>query len=114
MDLIRNKIHPTHVINGYKIAMKHAVKYIEEKLSISTESMGEQGLINIAKTSMSSKLIGGEDEFFSKLAVSAISSIKTLSGKYSIKNINIIKAHGLSFLESAHFNGFVLWMSRVS
>ena len=114
MELIKNKIHPTHVINGYKTAMKYATKYIEEKLSVSTDSLGEQGLINVAKTSMSSKLIGGEDILFSELAVRAILHVKTSVGKYPVKNVHIMKAHGLSSLESEFFPGYVLRMSRVS
>jgi T-complex protein 1 subunit alpha len=114
MELIKNKVHPTHVINGYKTAVKYATKYIEDKLSVTTESLGEKGLINIAKTSMSSKLIGGEDEFFSHLAVKAIQHVKTGANKYPVKNVHIMKAHGLSSLESEFFPGFVLRMSRVS
>jgi T-complex protein 1 subunit alpha len=114
MELIKNKIHPTHVINGYKTAVKYATKYIEEKLSVTTESLGDQGLINIAKTSMSSKLIGGEDVLFSELAVRAILQVKTPVGKYPVKNVHIMKAHGQSSLESELFPGYVLRMSRVS
>ena len=29
-DLVRNKIHPTSIIAGYRLAMREAVKYIED------------------------------------------------------------------------------------
>ena len=32
-DLVRNKIHPTSIIAGYRLAMREAVRYIEDKLS---------------------------------------------------------------------------------
>jgi T-complex protein 1 subunit alpha len=32
-DLVRNKIHPTSIISGYRLAMRESVKYIEDKLS---------------------------------------------------------------------------------
>ena len=114
LEQIKNKIHPTHIINGYKTAVKYACKYIEERLSVSVESLGESGLANVAKTSMSSKLIGGEMDFFSKLAVQAIKAVRTTSGKYPVKSVHIMKAHGQTSLDSICFPGYVLRMSRVS
>ncbi|CAM6000973.1 unnamed protein product [Sphagnum balticum] len=34
-ELIKMKVHPTNIIQGYKIAAKEACRYIEEKLSLS-------------------------------------------------------------------------------
>lgn len=61
--------------------------------------MGEEALINCAKTSMSSKLINADPDFFANLVVESIKSVKTESifgTKYPIKSINILKAHGQS------------------
>ena len=49
---------------------------------------------------MSSKLIGGEEDLFSKMCVEAMKKVKTSSGNYPVKNVSIIKAHGKSSLES--------------
>lgn len=38
--------------------LRLAVKYIQEHLSISTEDLGKDSIINAAKTCMSSKVIG--------------------------------------------------------
>lgn len=113
-EMIKNRIHPSNIIAGYKIACKQATQYIKDQLSVSVESLGTEGLTNIAKTSMSSKLIGGEPKLFSGLAVKAITSVKNASGKYPVKNVNVVKAHGQSTLESEVFPGYVLRMSRVS
>lgn len=113
-EMIKNRIHPTHIISGYKAAMKHAVKYIEEHLAVPTDKLAKEEVVNVAKTSMSSKIIGGEAELFSRLAVDAMLHVKNSSGKFPVKSVNIVKAHGLSMLESAFFPGFVLRMSRVS
>ncbi|MCL7022630.1 hypothetical protein MKW94_000685, partial [Papaver nudicaule] len=33
-ELVKNKIHPTSIISGYRLAMREACKYIEEKLAV--------------------------------------------------------------------------------
>ena len=48
-DLVKQKIHPTSIIAGYRLACKEACKYIQENLTYSVESLGEECLINAAK-----------------------------------------------------------------
>lgn len=73
-------------------------------------------MINAAKTSMSSKLIGSECDYFAELAVNAMQTVKTVSAtgevKYPVKAVNIIKCHGKSTRESIHVNGYALEMGR--
>ncbi|XP_065852058.1 T-complex protein 1 subunit alpha-like [Euphorbia lathyris] len=33
-DLVRNKIHLTSIMSGYRLAMREACKYVEEKLAV--------------------------------------------------------------------------------
>ncbi|CAG8530352.1 1389_t:CDS:2 [Diversispora eburnea] len=111
-ELVKNKIHPTTIITGYRLASKEACKYIVDQLTCKVESLGRECLLNVAKTSMSSKIIGSDNEFFSNIAVDAMLSVKTTNSrgevKYPVKAVNILKAHGKSTTESILVKGYAL------
>ena len=109
-------------MSGYRRALKEIIKYIKEHLTVKIDNMGndsqETSLINAAKTSMSSKIIGAESNFFAEMAVKAMQSVKMTNvmgeTKYPVKNINILKVHGKSSKESILVNGYALEASRAS
>lgn len=105
-------LHPSIVINGYRLALNEAIRYIENNMQFKVEDLGKDVLVNIAKTSMSSKIIGSDDEFFANLVVDSILKVKTTNGKgevkYPVKAINLLKAHGKSSLESILVDGYAL------
>jgi T-complex protein 1 subunit alpha len=102
-DLVKAKIHPTTIISGYRLASKEAVRYIQEHMSLKVDALGRDCLINVAKTSMSSKIIGSDDVFFSEMVVDAVLAVKNVTAtgtKYPIKAVNILKAHGKASRDS--------------
>lgn len=106
-SLIAKKIHPQTIIAGWREATKAA----REALLSSAVDHGSdevrfwQDLMNIAGTTLSSKLLTHHKDHFTKLAVEAVLRLK---GSGNLEAIHVIKKLGGSLADSYLDEGFLL------
>ena len=91
--LILMKIHPQIIIEGYRMARDVALKKLNEISFDNSDNQTKfkEDLVNIAMTTLSSKLLFHEKEHFAKLAVNAV---LRLNGSTNLDYIKIIKKTG--------------------
>ena len=75
-ELVKNKVHPTSIMAGYRLALKESVNFLAKNLSVKTDTLSQEAIIQAAKTSMSSKLLGAEADFFAQMVVDAMNKVK--------------------------------------
>ncbi|KAG5520067.1 hypothetical protein PMAC_001143 [Pneumocystis sp. 'macacae'] len=102
--LIDSKIHPQTIIDGYRIATSIALNALYES-SVDHKDNSElfrKDLENIARTTLSSKILAQDRDHFSKLAVDAVFRSTNL------ESIQIIKKLGGKLKDSYLDEGFIL------
>ena len=45
-ELVKQKIHPTSIISGYRLACKEACKYLNDNLTINVDDLGRECIVN--------------------------------------------------------------------
>ncbi|RKP27414.1 chaperonin Cpn60/TCP-1 family [Syncephalis pseudoplumigaleata] len=106
-QLINQKVHPQVIVDGFRVASKVALEALEKAAVDNSENADEfrQDLINIARTTLSSKVLSQDKEQFAKLAVDAVLRLK---GSTNLENIQIIKKAGGRLADSYLDDGFIL------
>ncbi|KZV62543.1 hypothetical protein PENSPDRAFT_658026 [Peniophora sp. CONT] len=105
--LIAMKIHPQVIVEGYRIASLAALKALEE----AAENHGtdqehfRRDLMNIARTTLSSKVLSQDKDYFANLAVDAVLRLR---GSTDLEHIQIIKKVGGKLTDSYLDEGFIL------
>jgi len=108
--LLDQKIHPTIITKGYRLAAERAQLILKE---IAVEITTEDELIKIAQTAMTGKGAEHAKEKLSELIVRAVKIIAD-NGKVNLDDIKIEKRKGSSIEESSLIEGIVLDKERVS
>ena len=110
-DLLEMDIHPSIIVEGYRLSMDKALELLNS-IKIEVSLNDRDSLLNIAKTSMSSKIISGESSHMADLIVDAALSVED-EGTVDIDNIVIIKKQGESLSDTQLIKGLILDKERV-
>jgi len=107
--LLDNDIHPSIIINGYRIASKKAIEFAE-KAAEEVKFSDKKALKNIAMTSMTGKAAESTEKL-SDIVVEALTQIADEEkGKVDIdiENVKVEKKQGASLGESELIQGIVI------
>jgi thermosome len=109
-ELIRDNVHPTIIVDGYRKAATRALQSLE-KLAIKVNPDDRKWLVKIAKTSMASKLISKESDQLSEIATDAVLSVAEKVGdgfRVDIDDVKVEKKPGTSLRQTQLIKGIVL------
>ena len=115
--LVEQKIHPTVITEGFRKAADKAVEILES-ISVKSGIDDEKGLLNAAKTCMSSKIVSESKEKLAKICMDAIKAIaeKRENGDWvaDIDKVQIQKKAGDSIDDTSLIKGIILDKEVVS
>merc|ERR1712012_894399 len=105
--LIDQRIHPQNIVAGWRMATKAARDALEAQAKDhgDDDAKFREDLMNIARTTLSSKILTTHKDFFSKMAVDAVLRLKK-SG--NLEAIQITKVRGGTLEDSFLDEGFLL------
>ncbi|XP_040885995.1 T-complex protein 1 subunit beta [Toxotes jaculatrix] len=105
--LIAKKIHPQTIISGWRKATQTAREALREAAVDHSNDPArfQEDLLNISRTTLSSKLLTHHKDHFAQLAVNAVMRLK---GSGNLEAIHIIKKLGGSLTDSYLDEGFLL------
>lgn len=105
--LVAQKIHPQTIVEGYRLASTRALKALEAAAVDNHEDPKQfkTDLFNIARTTLSSKVLSQDKNYFANLAVDAVLRLK---GSTDLEHIQVIKKVGGRLEDSYLDEGFIL------
>lgn len=112
--LINQRVHPMLIIKGWRLAVAAARAALEDAAvdNSNDEEKFRNDLLNIAKTTLSSKLLNVEKSHFATLAVDAVLRLKGGANQdnsaLNLDYIQIIKRPGGTLSDSFLESGFIL------
>jgi len=110
--LLDNKIHPTVITKGYRLAAEKSQELLKE-LAIKISPEQEDVLRSIAMTAMTGKGAETVKEKFSDIIVRAVKQVSE-NGKIDLTNIKLEKNKGSGLEDTELIQGIVLDKERVS
>jgi len=109
-ELIDKNIHPTIIIDGYKMAAEKALETLE-KIAIAVNLKSQDFLVKAATTSMGSKIVAEHKDYLAEIVVKAMMAVAEKQDeafKVDVDDVKVEKKTGESLKETTLINGIVL------
>lgn len=109
-DLLKKDVHSSVIVEGYQAASEKTLEILSE-IAKKIQPDDRESLLNVAKTSMESKLVSDESDSLSKIVVDAILKITIKKDeKYTVDldNIKVEKKTGASMKDTHIIIGMIL------
>jgi len=109
-ELIQKGIHPTVIIDGYRLAQEKALQTVE-KIALPVDLKKQDFLKKAAATSMASKLVAEYKEYLADIVVKAMLLVAEKEGtkyKVDVDDVRVEKKTGESLKGTSLINGIVL------
>jgi len=112
LELVRAGVHPSVILNGYRIALSESQ---DELKRISKTDIGDEHMRSAVATSLSGKVDSSVGEHLTELALEALDSISTDEGGDDLERLRVkrLRVKDGSALDSEVVNGLVLAKSRM-
>jgi len=113
--LVEQEVHPTIIVNGYRMAAGEAVRRLNE-YAFTVKRDDTAVLQAIARTAMSGRSVGDSSDFLADIAVRAVLAIVeevASETRADVDNVLVQKKHGGSIRDTQLIDGIVLDKERV-
>ncbi|HKW43345.1 MAG TPA: thermosome subunit beta, partial [Thermoplasmata archaeon] len=114
-SLVEQDVHPTIIVNGYRIAANEAIKRLNA-LAFPVKRDDKATLRSMARTAMSGRSVGADADFLAGIAVDAVQAVVEEVAnevRADVDNILVQKKHGATLKDTALIDGIVLDKERV-
>jgi archaeal chaperonin len=109
-ELLNKNIHPTVIIDGYRMAQEKALETLE-KIAITIDLNSQEFLKKAAITSMGSKLVAEYKEYLADIVVKAMLAVAEKQNgvmKADVDDVLVEKKTGESLKDTSLINGIVI------
>ena len=112
LELVRAGVHPSVILNGYRIALSESQ---DELKRISKTDIGDEHMRSAVATSLSGKVDSSVGEHLTELALEALDSISADEGGDDLERLRVkrLRVKDGGALDSEVVNGLVLAKSRM-
>jgi thermosome len=114
-ELIEQNVHPTIITGGYRMAMEHAIEFLN-KLAENVKPNDEKTLMNISMTAMTGKSAEAIKEHLARISVDAVKAVMEKENNRIVvdfDNIKVEKKHGGTIEDTELIEGIILDKERV-